>query len=254
MFRMSTLSKEYVDLILELDEVTKACEYNDLLYGKSLADIMLYQSQVLREFFRKSSMLVFCNVARDTNEPINVTAMNKVLKYVLDSYDEFATLLRRELMSVEAFVPSTDEEIRKTRECYREIGLMLHPKINDLSLSDADLAFIWAKTTDAYAKNDWKQLMFLKERAERTLREQGIDLSELEIEVDEKEVLHLRSEVNEIKASEDYLLGEKLRTKGWIAKERARLIKETKATQAFVRTMDESLQEALTSGIKMVLE
>ena len=254
MFRKTTLSEEYVDLILELDEVTKACEYNDLLYGKSLADIMLYQSQVLREFFRKSSMLVFCNVAKDTNEPINVTAMNKVMSYVLNSYDEFATLLKRELMSVEAFTPSSPEDIRKSYECYREIGKMLHPKINDLSLSDADLAFIWAKTTDAYAKNDWKQLMFLKERAERTVREQGIDLTKLETEVDEREVEHLRKEVSEIKESEDYLLGEKLNTPGWIGRERARLIKETKATQAFVKTMDESLREALTSGVKMVLE
>ena len=52
MFDNKCLLDEYVDLILELDEVTKSCEYNDRLYGKLLADIMLYQSQISREYIR----------------------------------------------------------------------------------------------------------------------------------------------------------------------------------------------------------
>ena len=78
MFDNKCLLDEYVDLILELDEVTKACEYNDRLYGKLLADIMLYQSQISREYIRKSSMLTFCNGALETDSPINIAMMNKI--------------------------------------------------------------------------------------------------------------------------------------------------------------------------------
>lgn len=254
MFDNKCLLDEYVDLILELDEVTKACEYNDRLYGKLLSDIMLYQSQISREYIRKSSMLTFCTGALDSDSPINIALMNKITDTVLSGYDEFLELMKSELSELETFTPSDPSDIKLTYEVYKRIGKMLHPKINELSLTDADLAFIWAKVTVAYAANDWKELMFLEERAVRTLREQGVDTSKLTIEIDERTVDHLRKEVRELKDSEDYLLGPKLLSRSWVTSERARLLSESKTIEQMVVSMEKKLRELMTSDVKMVLE
>lgn len=254
MFGNEFLLDEYVDLILELDEVTKACEYNDRLYGKLLADIMLYQSQISREYIRKSSMLTFCTGALETDSPINIAMMNKITDTVLSGYDEFLELMKSELSELETFTPSDPSDIKLTYEVYKRIGRKLHPKINELSLTDADLAFIWAKVTVAYAANDWRELMFLEERAGRTLREQGVDTSKLTIEIDERMVDHLRKEVQELKDSEDYLLGPKLLSKSWVTGERTRLLSESKAIEQMVISMEKKLRELMTSNVKMVLE
>lgn len=254
MFDNKCLLDEYVDLILELDEVTKACEYNDRLYGKLLADIMLYQSQVSREYIRKSSMLTFCNGALETDSPINIAMMNKITDTVLSGYDEFLELMKSELSELETFTPSDPSDIKLTYEVYKRIGKLLHPKINELSLTDADLAFIWAKVTVAYANNDWKELMFLEERAGRTLREQGVDTSKLTMEIDERTVDRLRREVKDLKDSEDYLLGPKLLSRSWVTGERSRLLSESKAIEQMVISMEKKLRELMTSNVKMVLD
>ena len=254
MFGNKFLLDEYVDLILELDEVTKACEYNDRLYGKLLADIMLYQSQVSREYIRKSSMLTFCNGALETDSPINIAMMNKITDTVLSGYDEFLELMKSELSELETFTPSDPSDIKLTYEVYKRIGKLLHPKINELSLTDADLAFIWAKVTVAYANNDWKELMFLEERAGRTLREQGVDTSKLTMEIDERTVDRLRREVKDLKDSEDYLLGPKLLSRSWVTGERSRLLSESKAIEQMVISMEKKLRELMTSNVKMVLD
>ncbi len=254
MFDNKCLLDEYVDLILELDEVTKACEYNDRLYGKLLADIMLYQSQISREYIRKSSMLTFCNGALETDSPINIAMMNKITDTVLSGYDEFLELMKSELSELETFTPSDPSDIKLTYEVYKRIGKLLHPKINELSLTDADLAFIWAKVTVAYANNDWKELMFLEERAGRTLREQGVDTSKLTMEIDERTVDRLRREVKDLKDSEDYLLGPKLLSRSWVTGERSRLLSESKAIEQMVISMEKKLRELMTSNVKMVLD
>lgn len=254
MFDNKCLLDEYVDLILELDEVTKACEYNDRLYGKLLADIMLYQSQISREYIRKSSMLTFCNGALETDSPINIAMMNKITDTVLSGYDEFLELMKSELSELETFTPSDPSDIKLTYEVYKRIGKLLHPKINELSLTDADLAFIWAKVTVAYANNDWKELMFLEERAGRTLREQGVDTSKLTMEIDERTVDRLRREVKDLKDSEDYLLGHKLLSRSWVTGERSRLLSESKAIEQMVISMEKKLRELMTSNVKMVLD
>jgi hypothetical protein len=254
MFDNKCLLDEYVDLILELDEVTKACEYNDRLYGKLLSDIMLYQSQISREYIRKSSMLTFCNGALESGSPINISLMNKITDTVLSGYDEFLELMKSELSELETFTPSDPSDIKLTYEVYKRIGKMLHPKINELSLTDADLAFIWAKVTVAYAANDWKELMFLEERAIRTLREQGVDTSKLTMEIDERTVDHLRKEVRELKDSEDYLLGPRLLSRSWVTGERTRLLSESKTIEQMVISMEKKLRELMASNIKMVLD
>ncbi|MCQ2504369.1 MAG: hypothetical protein MJ103_03965 [Saccharofermentans sp.] len=248
------LFEQYADLVLELDEVSKTCKYNDCLYGKYLADIMLYQSQISREYIRKSSMLLFCNGAAKISSPINVSVMSKITNSVLKGYDEYLKLMKSELSEIEAFTPSTHSDIKNSYEVYKRIGRLLHPKINELSLTDADMAFIWAKVAAAYAANDWKALMFLEERAIRTLREQGVDISMITVDVDEKTVEHLRQEVEELKASEDYLLGEKLDSEEWIDAERTRLMNESKAVEKMIESMNEGLRTVMTSGVKMVLE
>ncbi len=254
MFDNKCLLDEYVDLILELDEVTKACEYNDRLYGKLLSDIMLYQSQISREYIRKSSMLTFCNGALESGSPINISMMNKITDTVLSGYDEFLELMKSELSELETFTPSDPSDIKLTYEVYKRIGKMLHPKINELSLTDADLAFIWAKVTVAYAANDWKELMFLEERAIRTLREQGVDTSKLTMEIDERTVDHLRKEVRELKDSEDYLLGPRLLSRSWVTGERTRLLSESKTIEQMVISMEKKLRELMASNVKMVLD
>ena len=96
--------------------------------------------------------------------------------------------------------------------------------------------------------------MFLEERAGRTLREQGVDTSKLTIEIDERMVDHLRKEVQELKDSEDYLLGPKLLSKSWVTGERTRLLSESKAIEQMVISMEKKLRELMTSNVKMVLE
>ena len=238
--------EEYVQVLLEKDEVKKQAKQNELEYFRLFGALIVEAYENMIESIKLKKQISYCQYKKNHGEQINQDELNSYIEKIMSSYyTERDNLLKIDEISKD-FKTITEDTLLKIKKIYYSLAKLIHPDMNPKYKDNEKFKEIWNEIVNAYEANQLERLEELQILVMNLLNTNNE--KEVPIEDIKNKIRLIKEEIKEIKSTDPYRYNDIFVDKELVEEKKKELKKRIKEYQDYIKELKEILKNFKIHG------